>query len=373
MKNETILSLPDMPLCIGASPSSLNPVPVPSSYPFTLMLNTELGRLEQVYDGELDTLLQGAYTLGIEMGTPSDDTELGQPYVADFVSFIEKHVPEVGRVLEIGAGTGYLSRVLLDRGWDVESVEPGFGYERYWEKHRVKVINDFFPSPLVTGPYNLIVMYTVLEHIKDTRRFLRDVVKHLAPGGKAVLSVPDCTREVEEGDVSVLLHEHYHYFTMPSLARTLAEGGLSPYVVNSEFGRSLYAVCAVSEAIVPNPALPEELEHLAAYGAKALMARKNFQMTVADLAAKGTLGIYCPARALNLLPKISGLRFFDDAPYLQGRFYPPFDAPIENRRRLLDDPTDSLIIMSRTFGARLRSQLSDMLNNTKIFLFEELL
>ena len=56
-------------------------------------------------------------------------------------------------------------------GWQVTSVEPGVGYEQFWESHGVEVINDFFPTKLVKGQFDAIIFYTVLEHIKDTKAF----------------------------------------------------------------------------------------------------------------------------------------------------------------------------------------------------------
>ena len=106
----TIITLSDMPFCIGAFPVSQNPDSIPSTYPFEMCINTEIGRLEQADSDALGEILHSVYSLGIEMGTPSDDTEGGFPYVNDFFLFIEKCVADKGRVLEIGAGTGFLSR-----------------------------------------------------------------------------------------------------------------------------------------------------------------------------------------------------------------------------------------------------------------------
>ena len=52
------------------------------------------------------------------------------------------------------------------------------------------VINDFFPSEMVTDRFDVIVFYTVLEHLHNTGDFLDNVKKQLAPDGKLFLSVP---------------------------------------------------------------------------------------------------------------------------------------------------------------------------------------
>jgi len=143
MKNTNVLEIGNLPFCIGATPDSNNPGNVPNMYPFKLIINNQIGRLEQENTLDLDTILDTSYSLGLEMGTPSDNTELGLPYVNDFISFIENHIEEKGKILEIGAGTGYLRRVLIDRGWVVDSIEPGAGYSEYWQKYNINVIIIF--------------------------------------------------------------------------------------------------------------------------------------------------------------------------------------------------------------------------------------
>jgi SAM-dependent methyltransferase len=372
MNMHPILSLPDMPFCIGACARPVNPDPLPSTYPIELRINKDIGRLELSSNGTLDGLLKSAYSLGIEMGTPSDDTDLGKPYVMDFVAFIGEFTEHKGSALEIGAGVGFLSRTLLEKGWHIDSIEPGIGYERHWEKHGVKVINEFFPSPSAKGPYDLIVFYTVLEHIKDTGAFLRAVAAHLAPQGKIVLSVPDCSLEIEAGDPSMLVHEHFQYFTPSTLERTLLEAGFEPVIRNSNFGRSIYACATLGESKV-NFGIPEkELSAFYGYAEKVSLLRTRFQEQVANFLVHGTVGIYCPGRALAMLSSLHEVRFFDDAAALHGKYYPPFQPRIESRDELVRNPPAVLLIMTRTFGVKLFEELKPLLPKTRILQMEEI-
>ena len=370
---ETILSLQDMPLCIGACDFPSNPSPIPSTYPISLCINKNLGRLEQVSYGELDKLLGLAYSLGIEMGTPSDSTDLGNPYVMDFVEFIGDCIEQQGSALEIGAGVGYLSKVLKEKGWCIDSIEPGKGYADHWLRHGVDVINDFFPSPLAKGPYDLIVFYTVLEHIKDTDSFLKSVVDHLSPNGRVILSVPDCTMELNAGDPSMLLHEHYQYFTQISLKRTLKSAGLDSIVKSSKFGRSIYACATIGSPECCFEISDEEVSLLSEFAISAMNLRDIFQEKFRVLLSEGSLGVYCPGRALNLLSQSQEVRFFDDSEALHGKYYPPFKSKIESREELIKNPPKYLCIMSRTFGDRLAKELEPFLLKTKILQLDDLL
>lgn len=366
-----MLTLPDLPFCIGAQPQPHNPPGIPDTYPFELVLDEAVGVLRQRAAPGLADLLRRAYALGTEIGTPSADSPGGLPYVDDFVAFIERHAPRPGRALEIGAGVGYLSSVLARRGWRVDSIEPGRGYATHWRRYGVDVINEFFPTPAAPGPYDLIVFYTVLEHIDDPQMFLRDVVTHLADGGIAVLAVPDCGDETAAGDPSMLLHEHFQYFTAAGLHRVLAAAGLYGVVTRSTYGRSVYAAVAAGAAASPMVD-DDETRQLRDYARKVHALRDRLAERMAMALKAGSLGVFCPARALAVVDAGSPVRFFDDADALRGRYFPPFTAPVEGRGTLFADPPDALWIMSRTFGESLRAALAPHLGGRPVLTLEEL-
>ena len=219
-----MLKLEKMPFCIGGMNSYKNPGDLPSTFPFELQYNKTLNRMEQKDNLLLKELLKKVYNFGYEMGTPSDNTVLGKPYIKDFLSFFNKNAKSSGKVLEIGCGTGYLSKQLKLKGYNVKLIEPGIGYEKYWKKYDLDVINDFFPSDKIKDKFDYIIFYTVLEHIKQTDVFLKYVREHLKDDGKVFFSVPDCSREIAQGDGSIFLHEHYHYFTPSSLSSMSVNG-----------------------------------------------------------------------------------------------------------------------------------------------------
>jgi 2-polyprenyl-3-methyl-5-hydroxy-6-metoxy-1,4-benzoquinol methylase len=337
-----------------------NPRALPSVYPFRLEINYSLGRLEQAADPALETLLRQAYIIGNEMGTPSENTSLGRPYVEDFMRFIDRLSPHRGALLEIGAGTGFLSKCLAETGWQVTSIEPGLGYRSNWEANGVEVVNDFFPSERVLGQFDAIIFYTVLEHIKDTTSFLNKVKLQLKAGGRVFLAVPDCTAEIAVGDPSILLHEHYQYFTANSLTKTLSEAGFSATVQVGQFGRSLFAMGEISESRVQSDVTRDCIFELEDYVFRVSAAREVVREAIERWRQIGSLGIYCPSRLLNFLPVTDDLIFYDDALGLQGKYYPPFESPIRDRASLLENPPATLLIGSRTFGVRIKSDLTAM-------------
>jgi len=372
MSNVSLL-IPDMPFCLGAMNTPKNPLGIPNVYPFQLEINSSLGRLEQTIDAPLEKVLKKAYEVGNEMGTPSDNTELGLPYVDDFIRFIDQSVSCRGSLLEIGAGTGFMSKRLSQDGWQVTSIEPGVGYEQYWESHGVEVINDFFPTNLVQDQFDVIIFYTVLEHLKDTKGFLASVRKQLKPDGKIFLAVPDCTLEISQRDPSILLHEHFHYFTKASLANTMFEAGLTACVEPSQFGRSLFAVGTIAaDAQLPsvNAAIISDLETYITYIPK---ARASIQDNLTNWLKNGEVGMFCASRLLNFCQVDADFLFYDDAEGLKGKYYPPFTSAVGNREKLFNDVPKTLLIGSRTFGKKLKSELLSAGLKSNIILMSDLI
>ena len=371
--NKLSLVIPDLPFCLGAMATPKNPDGIPNVYPFRLELNYALCRLEQAVEPALDDLLERAYLVGNEMGTPSDNTELGRPYVADFMRFIAQSAPRQGKLLEIGAGTGFLSKCLSKAGWQVTSIEPGLGYQRHWETHGVEVVNDFFPSLRVTDQFDAIVLYTVLEHIKDTKTFLDHVKNQLKPNGIIILAVPDCTLEISESDPSILLHEHFQYFTALSLTNTLAEAGFTAEVETSKFGRSLFCVGSLSASAPQLTVREKYVSDLQTYITSIPKVRATLREALNRWLKLGDVGMYCPSRLLNFISPKDDLLFYDDAKGIQGKYYPPFTASIRSRTTLLVDSPMTLLIGSRTFGARLKADLVAAGLKSNIVLLSDLL
>lgn len=346
-----------LPFHVGATEQAFNPGGLPNVYPFELVFDSHRGMLVQPTYAELERVLRDAYAVGQAFGTPLAEDKFGKPYAEDFLSFIQAAQLESGSGLEIGAGVGYLTRRLLDAGWDMTSLEPGQGYEPFWLTYGVKVIREFFPSSQAPGPYQLVCSYGVLEHVPDPLSFLKDIKNHLAPGGKAVISVPDCTDEIRAGDPSILFHEHFNYFDAGSLTRLIELSGMNAKVVKSRFGRCLYAV-ASPESLDDEGGEPGlDLALVASYPERCQHFVQRVRGQLCDMTSIGTLGVYCAARGLPLLDAAQPVRFFDDDPALQGKFLPPFNVAIAGRDDLFTKPVDHLVIMSRTFGRRIRDSL----------------
>ena len=342
---------------------------LPERLPFALRLHPATGTLMQAALPEVAAALTRAYEAGSVVSGLMEESGIGRRYADDILGFITDVACPGGvrgqRVLEIGCGSGYLLHRMRELGADVLGVEPGGHGLEAARRYDVPIVRDFFPSPQVPGQFDLIVMYAVLEHIEEPIELLRKLRGRLTPGGRLVLSVPDCEPYIRSGDLSILIHEHWSYFTPAALHDTLAAAGFEPENLTSAgFGGSVYAVAC--DGSVERTVQPEVLAERAAAAVRYReLAEKQVQRLaewVASGSANGaTVGIYVPGRAINALALAGTVegrcRFFDDDPRLHGTYLPGFPAPIESREQFIADPPDRLLIMSRTFGPAIAEAL----------------
>ena len=349
---------PNLPFHIGSTESPHNPEDLPDSLPYNLSLNCSLGLLSQDISPQLLRVLEKAYLSGQLIGTPLSEDPSGKPYADDFLNLVyQLNFPPGTTSLEIGAGVGYLTHCLSNAGFNAIGVEPGIGYQPYWKKYNAAIVNDFFPTPKIQAPFDLVLSYAVLEHISDPLRFLLSIKEHLSDSGVAIFAVPDCTQEIINGDPSILYHEHFSYFEPGSLSRLIQSAGLYSYVFPSTYGRSLYGIA--SNKLIPNlhSTDPLPLDLLSSYPSRCKHFTMNATQQIAELVSEGSVGIYCAARGISFLDPSWPMRFFDDDTSQHGRFLPPFNSPIESLESLLLHPVDYIVVMSRTFGDKIKSNL----------------
>ena len=145
-------------------------------------------------------------------------------------------VPDGSRVLDVGCSSGYLAQRLAPRGCRVVGVEadPGAAAAaREWcELVVVGDVEDRAVRDELPHGMDVVLAADVLEHLRDPWRVLATLREHLAPGGRAVVSVPNighwtARRALLRGRFPYAEHglfdrTHLRFFTRES-ARELAE------------------------------------------------------------------------------------------------------------------------------------------------------
>lgn len=350
-----------LPFQMGVRPSPAN-APFPDRLPFQLAREPSNGLIVQVPQPDIVDWLEKMYRVAKPYGTPMDEAGLGRRYADDFMGYIAEAVgPALKslRLVEIGCGYGYLLKRLLQEGADGMGFEPGPGGARA-RASGLPVLSEPFNPGRIEGPVDLFVAYGVLEHIQDYRSFLREQRRCLAPGGRLILSVPDCTWSIEKGDISMLVHEHWNYFTADSLQSLASQTGFE--LENCRPGGVGGTLYSAWRATSGKTAAGSHESARDAFAKRYEAVSKRLKALLDGWTGREkTIGVYVPGRILNYLPSMIGLRlrFFDDDPNLTGRYYPPFDFPIETRADLLAKPVDCLLVMSTSFGPQIAETLKE--------------
>jgi methionine biosynthesis protein MetW len=104
-------------------------------------------------------------------------------------------VPDGARVLDVGCATGYLAAALTERGCRVVGVEADPDAAALARERCELVIVGDAEDPAVRAELprdmDVLVLADVLEHLRDPWTALSDLREVLAPGGRAVVSVPN--------------------------------------------------------------------------------------------------------------------------------------------------------------------------------------
>ena len=124
-------------------------------------------------------------------GEPSYVWRAGQQRRLEMIHKFAEHRIN-GTILENGCGVGMYVEKLTDLGARVIGLE--YDKERAIEAHlRSKEIfnaaGEFIPLP--SGTFDLILSHEVIEHVQDDRAAIREMIRVLKVGGRAVIFCPN--------------------------------------------------------------------------------------------------------------------------------------------------------------------------------------
>jgi SAM-dependent methyltransferase len=92
-----------------------------------------------------------------------------------------------GRVLDLGCGVGHSYRELAPRETVGVDLDPG----ALAGQDRETVAADMRQLPMADGSFASVLSVQSLEHVPDPERVLAEVVRVLAPGGRAIFVTPN--------------------------------------------------------------------------------------------------------------------------------------------------------------------------------------
>lgn len=140
--------------------------------------------------------------------------------------------PYVGeRVLEIGAGIGNLTRILLPRrrqyvATDIDSEHLARLSSRFQHRPSIKIRYCDLAKPAdfteYRGAMDTVICLNVLEHVEDDNTGLKNIHASLAPGGRAIVLVPHDQRIFGTLDTAL---GHYRRYSHDELRGKMESAG----------------------------------------------------------------------------------------------------------------------------------------------------
>jgi len=134
-------------------------------------------------------------------------------------------------ILDVGAGSGVFSRLLLDAGAiEATCVDPAYATERQ-ERHHGKPIN--FLRQVEHSAADLVLMMDVLEHVDDDAGLLRHYADLVERGTPILITVPAFQSLWSGHDVFL---EHKRRYRLPEVLALARRAGLQPVKASYFFG-----------------------------------------------------------------------------------------------------------------------------------------
>lgn len=382
MENNSSLHISQLPFFWRyANPDDRKSVVPDVFLPFHAAYNFDLKLIYQIPNARTEKNLEAAYKQNVNLGYLQEGHSLAALYGDDFFEFICRALPSSsvfgGKILEVGCGGCYNLGKLKQAGYEVFGIDPSPVAASAGVKLDINIIQEFYPKGVV-GKNGVIIHYNVLEHMADPLTFLHHNLSNLDEGGLMFTGVPDCTRSISNGDISMFIHEHYNYFDEHSLATTVEKAGFKVLKVEkSQKAGVLYCAAIKEERAVLKANEGIDENNFLNFLEKSNQIIEDLKSRILDIrqSSERTFGFYVPLRALPYLALIDlgvEYRFFDDDPGIHGKFIDGHQVPIENFSDLCETPITDIFVMSFEFGDKIAHKIGQVLPNTTIVTLADL-
>jgi SAM-dependent methyltransferase len=280
------------------------------------------------------------------------------------------------KILEIGCGKGDFLALLCELG-DNEGigVDPACDPQRVAgpAKNSLKFLQDYYSEDCALLEADLVCCRHTLEHIPDTREFLRMVRRTIGdrPGTLVFFEVPDVGRVLREIAFWDIYYEHCSYFTLGSLARLFESCDFSVLRARKGFDDQylLLDACSGSKS---GPALtpegdPENTARAIAYFVKNYAEKMDWWRHFLQEAGAGGKRVAIWGSSSKCVSFLTTLDIGDEIdavvdinPYRHGKFLAGCAKQILAPESLRDYRPDVVILMNPIYREEIGRHLEQM-------------
>lgn len=143
-----------------------------------------------------------------------------------FKKFINRKM----NILEVGCNEGSFLKIAKESGYEILGLEPNDKLVEYANNLNLPVVQGIIETFRPERQFDAIVLFNVLEHLKDPAGALRKMSSILSPGGYLVLEIPSIDSflaKKQKEDWEMITVEHFSYFSQKTITAFLNSHGFS--------------------------------------------------------------------------------------------------------------------------------------------------
>lgn len=170
------------------------------------------------------------------------------------VDLLKRYLNPGAKILEVGCGEGLLLNELGQSGFTVKGIDPSIAGSQRARTKRLDVITGYFPTPLISESFDMVILSHVLEHFEKPNEILTEVVKVLSADGYLLLVQTNykglVPRFMPENWYAWAPDEHYWHFTpkgLTSITQKLFKPITCEFSSLVHYGRSRKVLASLSK------------------------------------------------------------------------------------------------------------------------------
>ena len=149
---------------------------------------------------------------------------------ARHIGFLSADLRPGDRVLDVGCGRGVTLGPLADRGLEVHGLELSRAATRGADPRAdIRIASSLSEAGFPAAYFQQVVIWHVLEHLREPRETLLETQRILAPGGRLIVAVPNFASLQARWFGAAWFHldlpRHLYHFPLPTLLRLLRDTG----------------------------------------------------------------------------------------------------------------------------------------------------